>query len=123
MYRQLADLLRATVATLPAGARLPSELAIRQTHGVGRDTVRSALRLLRDEGLVEVRSGYGWLVRGPVERIRVRVPRGATAYGRPATPEEQTDHGIDPGGYVQVVEIGGRTVSVTALDRTLLTFA
>jgi len=54
VYRQLADILRQQIQGGEFGHLdvLPSEKALVQTYGVGRDTVRSAIALLRDEGLV-----------------------------------------------------------------------
>lgn len=60
-YRQLADDLRADIAAgrHPVGGQLPPELELCATYGVSRHTVRDALRLLRDAGLVERRRGAG----------------------------------------------------------------
>ena len=54
VYRQLADILRKQIERRELGHldMLPSEKTLVQTYGVGRDTVRSAIALLRDEGLV-----------------------------------------------------------------------
>jgi len=43
---------------------VPSELALVEQHGVSRGTVRSALALLVDEGLIEVVPGQGRRVVG-----------------------------------------------------------
>jgi DNA-binding transcriptional regulator YhcF (GntR family) len=125
-FRQLADLLRAQIlmADLRPGDRLPSESTLGQTHGVGRETVRRALRVLRDEGLVVTETGYGTTVRIPEERDRVRVPRGAEVIGRPATADERDELEIPRGGpaWVLVVTIGGRH-RVYDASRVILTFA
>jgi DNA-binding GntR family transcriptional regulator len=42
---------------------LPSEASMAQEFGVSKDTLRRALVLLRDEGLIESRRGRGWFVR------------------------------------------------------------
>jgi GntR family transcriptional regulator len=54
LYQQLADLLAAKIENgeLAPGTPLPSESYLRQEHGVSRVTVRSAVRLLRERGLV-----------------------------------------------------------------------
>lgn len=46
----------------PVGARLPTETSLCQRFGVSRHTVRDALRMLRDEGLVASRRGSGTVV-------------------------------------------------------------
>lgn len=49
----------------PVGTLLPSEAALVQRFGVSRQTVRSAIRTLREMGLVNSRQGLGTLVRSP----------------------------------------------------------
>lgn len=53
---------------LGAGAVLPSEADLAGAYGVSRVTVRKALELLRGEGLIDARQGFGWFV--PVDRVR-----------------------------------------------------
>jgi GntR family transcriptional regulator len=54
LYAQLAGILRARIKSgeLARLDPLPSETALSQEQGVGRDTVRRALAMLREEGLV-----------------------------------------------------------------------
>jgi DNA-binding GntR family transcriptional regulator len=61
LYRRLVDALRADIAngTHPIGTRLPTENELCRRFGVSRHTVREALRVLRDEGLVASRQGAG----------------------------------------------------------------
>jgi GntR family transcriptional regulator len=47
---------------LGAGRLLPSESELSRAHAVSRVTVRRALELLRDEGLIDARQGFGWFV-------------------------------------------------------------
>ncbi|GGY93741.1 GntR family transcriptional regulator [Streptomyces poonensis] len=53
-YEQLADLLAAKIenGAWPPGTRLPGEMTIAQEYGVGSQTVRRALAILRDRGKV-----------------------------------------------------------------------
>jgi DNA-binding FadR family transcriptional regulator len=55
----LADSITETILknALKPGARLPSEQKMREQFGVGRGTLREALRILEAEGLITVRSG------------------------------------------------------------------
>jgi GntR family transcriptional regulator len=72
-YLDLADTLRDAIADGSVGA-LPSEAELGARHGVSRVTVRRALELLRDEGLVASRRGSGWFVVGdPVRQPLGRV--------------------------------------------------
>jgi GntR family transcriptional regulator len=63
-YRAIADELRRRVegGEPAAGALLPSESELSQAYDVSRVTVRKALELLRDEGLIDARQGFGWFV-------------------------------------------------------------
>jgi DNA-binding GntR family transcriptional regulator len=63
-YRQLATVLRDRIrgGALPAGSRIPSEKDLHDEFGLARETIRRALAVLRQEGLVEVRHGHGTYV-------------------------------------------------------------
>jgi GntR family transcriptional regulator len=54
LYEQLAGSLRDAITSGDFGKRemLPSETSLMQEHDVSRGTVRRALQILRDEGLV-----------------------------------------------------------------------
>ena len=64
LYLQLADILREMITSgqLQQRSLLPSESHLQQEHGVSRGTVRMAMRVLRDEGLVVTISGRGTFV-------------------------------------------------------------
>jgi len=66
----IADDLRRKVAggELVAGSVLPSEADLAGSYAASRVTVRKALEVLRREGLVDARQGFGWFV--PVDRVR-----------------------------------------------------
>ena len=66
----IADDLRRqiTAGDLVAGAVLPSEADLAGSYGVSRVTVRKALELLREEGLIGSRQGFGWFVAAPMVR-------------------------------------------------------
>jgi len=69
-YVAIADDLRrqVTAGQLAAGAVLPSEADLARAYAASRVTVRKALELLRREGLVDARQGFGWFV--PADRVR-----------------------------------------------------
>ena len=77
-YHQIADELRARVTSgeYAAGRLLPSESELSAEFGASRVTVRKALELLRDDGLVDARQGFGWFVAG--EPVRQPLARLAT---------------------------------------------
>jgi GntR family transcriptional regulator len=74
-YLELADTLRDHIA---GGVRGPlaSEAELGREHGVSRVTVRRALELLREEGLVSARQGVGWFV--AVDPVRQSLGRVTT---------------------------------------------
>jgi GntR family transcriptional regulator len=69
-YVTIAEDLRRQVTggELVAGSVLPSEAELSGSYGVSRVTIRKALEVLRDEGLIDARQGFGWFV--PVDRVR-----------------------------------------------------
>ena len=85
--RQLVDeviqSLREGIASggFPVGSKLPSEPVLMDQLGVGRSTIREAVRVLAHSGLLEVRQGDGTYVRSSrtevtlVNRLRDAVDR------------------------------------------------
>lgn len=73
VYRQIADHLRAAMTRrrLREGDQLPSEAQLMSHYGVARMTVRNALRVLQEEGLITAEHGRGVYVRArpPVRRL------------------------------------------------------
>lgn len=61
VYLQIAAILRAAIerGDYAPGRAIPSETRLMQEHGVARLTARKAVRVLADEGLVEVVQGRG----------------------------------------------------------------
>lgn len=64
LYRQVYAFVRAAIETgkLKPGDGLPSEQGLADALGVSYDTVRKALQLLRDDGLIETATGIGSFV-------------------------------------------------------------
>ncbi|GEC22876.1 hypothetical protein PHY01_51590 [Pseudonocardia hydrocarbonoxydans] len=64
-YLQVADVLRAEIRSgqLPTGERLPSVRDLSTRFEIAPVTTQSALRVLRDEGLIVSRSTRGYFVR------------------------------------------------------------
>lgn len=73
-YQEIADALRARVLTAPAGSLLPSESELSIEFGASRVTIRRALDLVREQGLIAARQGFGWFVAGkPVRQYLVQL--------------------------------------------------
>ena len=62
-YQQLAAILRQRITSGDIRGRLPSERSLMQEHGLAQGTVRRALGLLVDEGLIVKVQGLGSFVR------------------------------------------------------------
>jgi GntR family transcriptional regulator len=76
-YRQIADDLREqiTTGTLLHGSQLPTEPKLAAAYGASRSTVRLAIGLLIQQGLVETRQGLGTYVTEPATPLTVVLSR------------------------------------------------
>ena len=72
-YQEIADELRRRARAAPPGSVLPSESELSAEFDASRVTVRRALELVRDEGLIAARQGFGWFV--ATEPVRQRLER------------------------------------------------
>ncbi|MBA2945232.1 GntR family transcriptional regulator [Streptomyces himalayensis] len=66
----------------PPGTRVPSENQLVQAFGMSRPTVVRALELLKRDGWLESRQGYGTIVRGRPEVVEQKDRRGREALER-----------------------------------------
>jgi GntR family transcriptional regulator len=90
---QITNDLRAKMkdGTYGPGALLPSEPELAQTYGVSRQTARSALRALEQEGLVDVHSTRGRTVRRKPPLRRVSSTRRYDTHRDSGKPEFDTE--------------------------------
>ena len=98
LHDQVAAELRRAIAegeALP-GERLPPARDLAAVLGVNRNTVLRALRLLRDEGLLEFRCGRGITVAGTRER-------GAVVARTKELLEFAREQGYRPEELVQII--------------------
>ncbi|MEU0212135.1 winged helix-turn-helix domain-containing protein [Streptomyces canus] len=61
-YLQVSESLRQQIEVGSVGDALPSEAALMSSHGVSRNTIRRALKVLEADGVVESAPGIGWRV-------------------------------------------------------------
>jgi GntR family transcriptional regulator len=73
-YQQVAAILREQILSgqIPPRRPIPSVTTLQQTYGIARNTVRKAVALLADEGLVVLRPGWGTFVVPADQRPRQR---------------------------------------------------
>jgi GntR family transcriptional regulator len=83
-YVRLARTLQRRIedGTYAPGSRVPSENQLVQTFGMSRPTVVRALELLKRDGWLESRQGYGTIVRGRPEVVEQKDRRGREALER-----------------------------------------
>ncbi|WP_406731576.1 GntR family transcriptional regulator [Streptomyces sp. NBC_01794] len=89
-YRLVAEELRRQIRSgrLKPGERVPSSRDLEATYGIANMTARSALRMLRDEGLINTMPGRGNFVADPLPEAdpKVGAPE-AVSGGQMPTPE------------------------------------
>ncbi|MFC8096893.1 GntR family transcriptional regulator [Streptomyces sp. NPDC057301] len=112
-YVRLAQTIQRRIedGTYPPGTRVPSENQLVQAFGMSRPTVVRALELLKRDGWLESRQGYGTIVRGRPAGVEQKDRRGREALERD---ESQT-----PGRLVVVdqVPVPARVASVLGLPK------
>src|SRR5439155_11831300 len=64
-YHQIKEALRAELARLPPGGRLPGVRALRHRFHTSQTTLDRALRELENDGLISREHGRGMFVTGP----------------------------------------------------------
>ena len=81
-YVQLADIIREKIKTkeIRPGDMLDSESAMVKKYGIARLTVREALNILVNEGLLEKRHGKGTFCKNAGSRKRIHVLLDVTDY-------------------------------------------
>lgn len=110
-YADLAALLREEILSgrLAPGAALPSDRYLQQTYGLGRDTVRDAINVLRSEGLVVRRQGQASRVRSVYPMRPIDMTGVARVDVRMPSPTEREDLHVEVGVPVwDVVYVDGR---------------
>lgn len=133
-YQQIARILRAAMAdgTYPVGSLLPTEAELCARHDVSRHTVRDALRLLAEDGLVMRKRRAGTMVTAPARppvfvqplggfgdllqyardaRLEILAYEPAPADGLAARLE------LDPSGWWELRgrRVGGRPIGLTRI--------
>ncbi|MER6975982.1 GntR family transcriptional regulator [Streptomyces carpinensis] len=112
-YVRLAQTIQRRIedGTYAPGTRVPSENQLVQSFGMSRPTVVRALELLKRDGWLESRQGYGTIVRGRPEVVEQKDRRGRDALER--------DESQAPGRLVEVghVSVPARIASALGLPK------
>ncbi|GAB3844557.1 GntR family transcriptional regulator [Dactylosporangium cerinum] len=119
LYLALADALRDRIqrGDYPAGQALPIESAICHEHGVSRMTVRRALAVLREEGLVTTRRGAPSTVRPVSVRQTLVLRHDDRLISRMPSRHERMKLGLDVGVPVLEVDRSNGTSELHAADQ------
>ncbi|MGQ0434645.1 MAG: GntR family transcriptional regulator [Microthrixaceae bacterium] len=114
-YRTIADDLRARVTRgeFAAGRLLPSESELAGSYAASRVTIRNALEVLRDEGLVDARQGLGWFA--AVDPLRQTLGRLGTIEGQLAESGMRSDRRILAFGFVPAPPRAKRILGATTV--------
>ncbi|WP_406269049.1 GntR family transcriptional regulator [Actinacidiphila glaucinigra] len=112
-YVRLAQTIQGRIedGTYPPGSLVPSENQFVQAFGMSRPTVVRALELLKRDGWLESRQGFGTIVRGRPEVVEQGDRRGREALER--------DESRTPGRLVEVgeVQVPRRVASLLGLPQ------
>lgn len=106
VVRQVVDLLRQRVQSgeWQPGASLPAEKDLAHEYGVGLDTLRGALAVLRTEGTIRAGGrGRRAMVPPKVQLRTVLIRPGETLTARMPTAVERAQYGIPEGVPLMVV--------------------
>lgn len=120
---QIAQRLRQDIrsGTYTAGDILPGELALASRYGVSPDTVRRAVRLLREEETVRVRRGIGNIVQAPAQEQVIVLGPGDSLTSRLPTAQEAARLGAAEGVWVWVVSRRDGRQELYDANRTRIT--
>jgi GntR family transcriptional regulator len=112
-YVRLAQTIQGRIedGTYAPGTRVPSENQLVQAFGMSRPTVVRALELLKRDGWLESRQGYGTIVRGRPAVVEQKDRRGSETLAR--------DESRAPGRLVDVahVPVPARVASALGLPK------
>jgi len=114
-YRTIADDLRRRVGAgeFAAGRTLPSESELSAEYAASRVTIRKALELLRDEGLVDARQGFGWFA--SVDPLRQSLGRLGTIEAQLASSGVSSERRILDFGFVKAPPRAREVLGVTTV--------
>lgn len=124
VYRQTASAIRARIVAgeWPPGGYLPSEPYLAHEYGVGRDSLRRSLALLRSEGLIRTpEPGQRWTVAPVPELAELWLRPGTRVRFRQPTDDERIEMSLPDGVVFAEVHHRG-AVRIIRSDQHVLCF-
>lgn len=119
-YQEIAEELRRRARSAAPGSVLPSEAELSAEFDASRVTVRRALELVRDDGLIAARQGFGWFV--ATEPVRQRLERLGTIESQLETSGRESGRRViefafvTPPPHVSAVLGAGRVLRVKRVN-------
>ena len=109
LYQQVMDDLKGEIArgVYAAGSRIPSEMELAKSYGVGRVTVRRAIEELSRAGYLNRQQGRGTFVCAPKLKRKIRQKGDVQSFS-----DACRVNGMEPGACVISRKIGSSVVSV-----------
>lgn len=118
VYNKLFKMI--TEGTFPIDCRLPSEPDLAKELGISRTTLRQALALLQDDGLIKNIHGKGNFIIKPVEEKSVGLEKiGNIIYKSIQAPIDHVEMNfhIEPTSDYFSTVLGKKTVATVSIDR------
>jgi len=119
-YQEIADELRDLARHAAPGSVLPSESELSAQFSASRVTIRRALELVRDDGLIAARQGFGWFVATePVQQSLERlgtIEAQLETSGRDAVRQVVEFAFVDPPAHVSSVLAVSNVLRVKRLN-------
>lgn len=121
-YQEIAEELGTEIDSLAGGTVLPSESELSARFAASRVTVRRALEVLREAGVIASRQGFGWFALG--EPVRQHLGRLGTIESQLESSGRTAAHRIDEFGFhhppAEVAEVFGSSADVLRVKRVNL---
>ncbi len=114
-YQEIAAEIRDLAAAGGPGSLLPSESELSARFGASRVTVRRALELVRDDGLIAARQGFGWFV--ATEPLRQRLEHLGTIEDQLESGGRQAERRVLEFAFTAPPERVGRILGVDQVLR------
>ena len=106
LYQQVMDDLKGEIArgVYASGSRIPSEMELAKSYGVGRVTVRRAIEELSRAGYLNRQQGRGTFVCAPKLKRKIVQKGDVQSFSEGCAANDMVFFGVEPGCELIVVE-------------------